>query len=149
MNRCSLSAHRDSGRKETGRFSAFKKIAAAPKNDSEHRLPSVRVPALVVMGTADPDFPDAEAEASFQAEILHAKKVMIEGAGHHPQADSPEEFASTLIEFMVEHQETDIACGVEGAAGELQAALQRPEVRFNGLSQLQVVSRGPGAPIFS
>ena len=108
MNRCSLSAHRDSGRKETGRFSAFKKIAAAPKNDSEHRLPSVRVPALVVMGTADPDFPDAEAEASFQAEILHAKKVMIEGAGHHPQADSPEEFASTLIEFMVEHQETDI-----------------------------------------
>ncbi|MCH8256099.1 MAG: alpha/beta hydrolase [Gemmatimonadetes bacterium] len=61
-----------------------------------------------MMGTADPDFPDAEAEASFQAEILHAKKVMIEGAGHHPQADSPEEFASTLIEFMVEHQETDI-----------------------------------------
>ena len=90
--------------KETGRFSAFKKIAAAPKTDSEHRLPSVRVPALVVMGTADPDFPDAEAEASFQAEILHAKKVMIEGAGHHPQADSPEEFASALIEFMVEHQ---------------------------------------------
>ena len=90
--------------KERGRFSAFRKIAAASKDDSEQRLSRVGVPALVVMGAADPDFPDAEAEASFQAEILHAKKVMIEGAGHHPQADPPEEFASTRIEFMVEHQ---------------------------------------------
>ena len=90
--------------KERGRFSAFRKLTAVPKDDSEERLSRVSVPVLVVMGTADPDFPDAEAEASFQTETLHAKKVMIEGAGHHPQADSPEEFASALIEFMAEHK---------------------------------------------
>jgi pimeloyl-ACP methyl ester carboxylesterase len=88
--------------KERGRFPAFKEIAAAPKDDSEQRLARVEVPAMVVMGVADPDFPDAEVEATFQAEVLRAKKVMIEGAGHHPQADSPEEFATTLMEFMKE-----------------------------------------------
>ena len=90
--------------KEPGRFSAFKKIAAASKDDSEQRLSQVEVPALVVMGSADPDFPDAEAEASFQAEVLGATKVMIEGSGHHPQADSTEEFVAALTEFMTEHQ---------------------------------------------
>lgn len=90
--------------KEPGRFQAFRKIAAAPKDDSEQRLEQVNVPALVIMGTEDPDFPDAEAEASFQAEILGAKKVMIDGAGHHPQADSPEVVAATLVDFMSDQQ---------------------------------------------
>ena len=86
--------------KEPGRFQAFKKIAAASKDDSEKRLKLVKVPALVIMGSEDPDFPDAAAEASFQAEVLHAEKVMIEGAGHHPQADSPDEVGKILIKFM-------------------------------------------------
>lgn len=86
--------------KEPGRFGAFRKIGAAPKGDSEERLERVAVPALVIMGTSDPDFPDPEAEASFQASALAGTKVMIDGAGHHPQADSPREVASALTAFL-------------------------------------------------
>jgi pimeloyl-ACP methyl ester carboxylesterase len=85
---------------EAGRFAAFRKIGAAPKDDSEERLGEVAVPALVIMGTADPDFPDPQAEASFQADAVGGTKVMIEGAGHHPQADSPTEVAAALTAFM-------------------------------------------------
>ncbi len=56
------------------------------------------------MGAAGHDFPDAEAEASFQADFLDATKVNIEDAGHRPRADSPEAFAAALIEFIEEHQ---------------------------------------------
>ena len=90
--------------KQPGRFRAFKKIADASKDDSEGRLEQVRVPALIIMGSADPDFPDAQAEATFQADILNGEKRMIEGAGHHPQADSSEEVAKALIDFFVKHQ---------------------------------------------
>ena len=89
--------------KEPGRFESFRRIAAASKRDSESRLALVKVQALVVMGSADPDFPDALAEAEFQAKALNAKKVIIEGSGHHPQADSPDRTATALIEFFDLH----------------------------------------------
>ncbi len=89
--------------KEPGRFESFKQIAAASKRDSETRLALVKMQALVIMGSADPDFPDALAEAEFQAKVLNAKKVIIEGSGHHPQADSPDKTATALIEFFELH----------------------------------------------
>ena len=93
--------------KQPGRFAAFKKIADAPKDEAESRLGSVRVPALVIMGDADPDFPSAADEATFQAEALSAKKVMIEGGGHHPQADTPDEVARVLLDFLNEHAQAE------------------------------------------
>jgi pimeloyl-ACP methyl ester carboxylesterase len=43
-----------------------------------------------------------ENEASFQAEILGAKKVMVDGGGDHPQADSPDVVAAALLDFFAE-----------------------------------------------
>jgi pimeloyl-ACP methyl ester carboxylesterase len=96
--------------KEPGRSHAVRKVATASKVDSEERLDRVDVPVLVIMGADDPDFPDAAAEASFQAEILDAQKVMIEGAGHHPQADTPEAVVAALVDFFggsPQHSEAD------------------------------------------
>ena len=86
--------------KEPGRFAAFRKIASASKSDSESRLSKVTVPVLVIMGDADPDFPDAAAEARFQADALKAELVMIPGGGHHPQADTPEPVADAMLAFF-------------------------------------------------
>lgn len=93
--------------KEPGRFAAFKRMmTGGSKDDSESRLHSVKVPALVIMGDADPDFPSPSEEATFQAEALNAKKVMVAGGGHHPQADTPNEVASALMDFLKELTDT-------------------------------------------
>ena len=44
-------------------------------------VPTSRVPAIVVMGTRNPDFPDAAAEARWLAAQLHADSLIVDGAG--------------------------------------------------------------------
>ncbi|MFJ9777000.1 alpha/beta fold hydrolase [Kitasatospora sp. NPDC101157] len=63
---------------------------------------AVRCPALVLMGSKDPDFPGPEAVADLQAEKLGARKVMIEGSGHYPMADNPRAVADALLPFLAE-----------------------------------------------
>ncbi|MFD7454311.1 alpha/beta fold hydrolase [Kitasatospora sp. NPDC059827] len=63
---------------------------------------AVRCPALVLMGSKDPDFPKPEAVADLQAEKLGARKVMIEGSGHYPMADNPQAVADALLPFLAE-----------------------------------------------
>ncbi|MDH6112172.1 pimeloyl-ACP methyl ester carboxylesterase [Kitasatospora sp. MAP12-15] len=71
---------------------------SAPIGWTEH----VRCPALVVMGTKDPDFPKPELVADRQAAALKARKVMIDGAGHYPMADHPQATADALLPFLAE-----------------------------------------------
>jgi pimeloyl-ACP methyl ester carboxylesterase len=85
---------------EPGRFGAFRSMAMASKRASAERLADVGSPVLVVMGTHDPDFPDPAKEARYVANTLRGKLLMIEGAGHYPQADSPDVFAAGLLEFF-------------------------------------------------
>ncbi|MFD8699098.1 alpha/beta fold hydrolase [Kitasatospora purpeofusca] len=63
---------------------------------------AVRCPALVVMGSKDPDFGDPGLVADRQAAALGARKVMVEGAGHYPMADHPEATAEALLGFLAE-----------------------------------------------
>jgi len=65
-------------------------------------LPSVHAPALVIMGSKDPDFPDPAAEARFTADQLGgpAEVLMIEGAGHYPQAEAVDEVAPAVAAFL-------------------------------------------------
>jgi pimeloyl-ACP methyl ester carboxylesterase len=85
---------------EPGRFRAFRRMALASKRASAVRLADVTAPVLVVMGTHDPDFPDPAKEARYVAETLRGNLLMIEGAGHYPQADSPDVFAAALLKFF-------------------------------------------------
>jgi pimeloyl-ACP methyl ester carboxylesterase len=52
------------------------------------------------MGTADPDFPDPKAEAVELAERMKGDVLFVEGSGHYPQADNPEEVATAIIGFI-------------------------------------------------
>jgi len=85
---------------EPGRFAAFRRMAMASKRASSERLVDVGSPVLVVMGTHDPDFPDPTKEARYVANALRGNLLMIEGAGHYPQADSPDVFVAGLLEFF-------------------------------------------------
>ncbi len=66
---------------------------------AETRLDRVTAPATVIMGTADIDWPDPVAEAKWVAGRLNADLVLIDGAGHHPHVDRPQEVADSVIAF--------------------------------------------------
>jgi len=83
-----------------GGMEALKKMITAPKDASETRLSAVKVPALVLMGTKDPDFPRPEDEARFVAQSVGGTYAMIEGAGHYPHAEFPEVTAPLVIDFL-------------------------------------------------
>ena len=85
---------------EAGRFDAFRRMAIASKRASAERLADVKAPVLVVMGTRDPDFPNPAKEAQSVANALRGNLMMIDGAGHYPQADSPDVFAAGLLAFF-------------------------------------------------
>jgi pimeloyl-ACP methyl ester carboxylesterase len=92
---------------QPGRFAALKSLGSAPKTAAEQRLGQVRAPALVVMGTADPDWPHPEAEARFIADALSAEVMMVEGAGHYPQTEMPEKVTPGILDFLARVNETD------------------------------------------
>lgn len=85
---------------EDGRFKAAKKMALSSREASESRLSQVKTPALVVMGSKDPDFSDPTAEADFIVEKLGAERAIIEGAGHYPQTEMPNRVTPIIIDFL-------------------------------------------------
>jgi pimeloyl-ACP methyl ester carboxylesterase len=82
---------------EPGRMAALRAMFAADVAPCEKRSAEVSVPARVVMGTRDPDFPDPAAEAHLIAGRIRGDVVMIDGAGHYPQAESPAETARAVL----------------------------------------------------
>ncbi len=86
--------------REPGRMKAFQRMAATNHKAAEARLDRVKAPVLVVMGTADPDFADPRAEAEFVAERLHGTAVLLDGAGHYPQAEMPSAFSEQVLDFL-------------------------------------------------
>ena len=85
---------------ESGRMPAFRALAGNDHAESGRRISQVTQPVLVVMGTADPDFPDAAQEAKELGEIMDATVQLVDGAGHYPQADSPDQVAPAIIELV-------------------------------------------------
>jgi pimeloyl-ACP methyl ester carboxylesterase len=93
-------ARRDASLAEAGRFAAFRRMALASKAESEASVAGVRAPALVLMGSRDIDFSKPYEEATFVAELLGGRATMIDGAGHYPQAEFPDEVAAQIVPFL-------------------------------------------------
>lgn len=67
--------------------------------EAEARLGKVHVPSLVIMGTADIDWPDPVAEARWIVSRLGSELLILEGAGHHPHVEYPLEVANAVVDF--------------------------------------------------
>jgi pimeloyl-ACP methyl ester carboxylesterase len=67
--------------------------------DVTERLAKFDRPLLLVWGAQDPLFPVAQA-ARAHARLPGSKLVVIEGAGHTPQAERPDEFNRALASFI-------------------------------------------------
>ncbi len=68
--------------------------------EAEGRLDRVSVPSLVIMGTEDIDWRDPEAEARWIAERLGSELLLLDGAGHHPHVEYPNEIAEAVMSFV-------------------------------------------------
>jgi pimeloyl-ACP methyl ester carboxylesterase len=93
--------------KEPGRMSEFLKTMKTNGADAEAQLANVQCPALIVMGTADPDFPDPAAEGEAIVAALRpglGTLRILEGAGHYIQAERPNELTALVISFLSQNQ---------------------------------------------
>lgn len=88
--------------REPGRMAALRGLLAATQTESGERLARVTVPAVVIMGTKDRDFPNPEAEARLIASSLGrpAQVHMIDGVGHYPHAEAPAVVGPLIIAFL-------------------------------------------------
>ena len=92
--------------REPGRMAEFMKTFKSTTADAEAQLPNVQCPALIVMGSADPDFPDPAAEGEAIVAALRpglGTLKIVEGAGHYIQAERPNELAALVTGFLAEH----------------------------------------------
>ena len=91
---------------EPGRMAEFLKTGKSTPADAEAQLPNVACPALVIMGTLDPDFADPRAEAEAVAAAMPAglgTVAMVDGGGHYPHAQCADEVATLVTGFLKEH----------------------------------------------
>lgn len=91
------------------RLGALAAMGRAGCQDIDPRLDDLAVPTLVVMGTADPDFPDPAVEAHAIADRMSGQVVMVEGSGHYPHVDAPTESGSAITTFLVRATSRDAA----------------------------------------
>ncbi|GAC1639857.1 MAG: alpha/beta hydrolase [Candidatus Dormibacteraceae bacterium] len=68
-------------------------------HDATKRLNELKIPVQLIWGADDPLFPLAHATRA-QSLIKGSKLAVIEGAGHTPQAERPEEFNRVLDKFL-------------------------------------------------
>jgi pimeloyl-ACP methyl ester carboxylesterase len=75
------------------------KALLAADHDLSKRLGEIKMPVQLIWGGNDPLFPVAHA-ARAHALIAHSRLAVLEGAGHTPQAERPEEFNRVLDNFL-------------------------------------------------
>jgi pimeloyl-ACP methyl ester carboxylesterase len=93
--------------REPGRMKAAQEMVSSKTTlkKAAAELANVRCPVIVVMGSNDSDFPKPEAEAAALVGLLPAgvgEYRMIEGAGHYPHAQYPQEVAGAILPFLAE-----------------------------------------------
>ncbi|GAA0451839.1 hydrolase [Paractinoplanes deccanensis] len=89
---------------EPGRMKALQKMGRTTPADAGAQLANVHQPALIIEGTLDPDWADPRAEGeAIVAAMPNARLAMIEGAGHYPHTQYPDETVALLLSFLREH----------------------------------------------
>ena len=96
-------AHLEAMLREPGRMGALKGMGSTPATDAGAVLGDVRCPVLVVQGSLDPDWASPQAEGEAVVAALPAglgRLAMIEGTGHYPHHQVPDEVAAVVLPFL-------------------------------------------------
>ena len=91
---------------QPGRMKALQKMGQTPATDAGAQLANVRCPVLVIEGSLDPDWVDPRAEGEAILAVLPAglgRLEVVEGAGHYPHTQYPDETVALLLPFLKAH----------------------------------------------
>lgn len=88
---------------EPGRMKVLQAMCKTSPADAGAQLAHVTCPVLVVVGTADPDWADPRKEGEEVVADLPAglgELAVIEGAGHYPHTQTPDEVLALALPFL-------------------------------------------------
>ncbi|GLY31571.1 alpha/beta hydrolase [Kineosporia sp. NBRC 101731] len=91
---------------EPGRMKALQAMCKANPADAGEQLPNVTCPVLVIQGSLDPDWVDPRAEGEKILADLPTglgELAVIEGAGHYPHAQNPDEVVALALPFLAKN----------------------------------------------
>ncbi|SMC53160.1 alpha/beta fold hydrolase [Lentzea albidocapillata] len=95
----------DAKLREPGRMKALQAMGKSSPADAGAQLANVTCPVLVVMGSVDPDWADPRAEGEKVVADLprgRGELAIIEGAGHYPHVQTPDEVLALSLPFLAE-----------------------------------------------
>ncbi|MEU4692531.1 alpha/beta hydrolase [Actinoplanes sp. NPDC023714] len=88
---------------EPGRMKALQKMGQTSPADAGAELPNVRRPALIIEGSLDPDWADPRAEGAAVVAAMPdgiGTVEVIDGAGHYPHTQYPDETVALMLPFL-------------------------------------------------
>ncbi len=86
-----------------GRMAVLRAMMKTSPADAGAQLPNLQRPVLIVEGSADPDWTDPRAEGERIIADLPGgvgELAVIEGAGHYPHTETPDELLALLLPFL-------------------------------------------------
>lgn len=92
--------------RQPGRWAEFMKTGKTTPADAQARTAEVRCPALVIMGTDDPDFARPDEEGRRIVAALSpglGRLALVDKGGHYPHAQFPAEVAALVVPFLDAH----------------------------------------------
>ncbi|MEV4215965.1 alpha/beta hydrolase [Micromonospora sp. NPDC049662] len=96
----------DAMMREPGRMAAMRGMGRSAPTDAGAQLGNVRCPVLIVEGALDPDWADPRAEGEAIVAALpsgRGRLEMVQGAGHYPHVQYPDEVVTLLLAFLGAH----------------------------------------------
>ncbi len=93
----------DAKQREPGRMKVLQAMAKSNPGDADAQLANVACPVLIIEGSADPDWADPRAEGErILADLPQGvgELAVIEGAGHYPHAQTPDEVLTLALSFL-------------------------------------------------
>ncbi len=87
--------------RDRDRLRSFRDLALALDHGVvERRLDAVQAPALVVVGSLDPDYRDPAAELAWMRDAIGARGLLVDGVGHYPHHQAPDVVLPAVLDFL-------------------------------------------------
>lgn len=114
-------------------YTAFVDVAEAEGDYSDarsldDRLSAIEVPLLVVFGREDQIY-DAEAAIEPYEDVIGARTELIEGVGHSPNVEAPEQTAALIESFIAATEQAELRARRAAARAEAAARAKRRAAR--------------------